>query len=99
MITELNENNFDEKTAKGVKLVEFYTDWCGYCQIQNEILNDMNEISLFKVNGEKSPVVTTKFGVNVFPTFLLLKIGKEINRYTGLHSKYELMNILVRNMK
>lgn len=32
MIVELNEQNFDENAAHGLKLVEFYTTWCIYCK-------------------------------------------------------------------
>lgn len=34
MIVELDEQNFEENTNKGLKLVEFYTTWCMYCKKQ-----------------------------------------------------------------
>ena len=34
MLVELNEENFDNETKNGLKLVEFYTTWCSYCKKQ-----------------------------------------------------------------
>ena len=55
MLTELNENNFSEETKSGTKLVEFYTDWCGYCKRQKSELEQMDKVWIGQVDAEKSP--------------------------------------------
>lgn len=99
MIVELDENNFNETVLKGLKLVEFYTDWCGYCVRQNAILEEMQDITIYRVNGDKSPSLLEKCGVHSFPSFVVFKDGKQVNLYLGLHTKFELMNILTKYMK
>ena len=37
MIVELSEQNFNENVKDGLKLVEFYTPWCGYCKKQDNV--------------------------------------------------------------
>ena len=32
MLVELNKDNFEQETKLGLKLLEFYTTWCGYCK-------------------------------------------------------------------
>ena len=51
MIKELNENNFNENTKNGLKLVEFYAAWCGYCQKQRPILNELSENNIWIGGG------------------------------------------------
>ena len=50
MIYDLNEKNFDEKIKDGIKLVEFYASWCPYCRQEENIINNLNNIWLGKVN-------------------------------------------------
>ena len=92
MIIELNNENFDENVSKGLKLVEFYAPWCGYCSKQNAVLEEMKD-------GDNSPAITQKYGINAYPTFLIFNDGKAVNKFSGLHTKFELMNILMQFMK
>ena len=99
MIIELNNENFDENISKGLKLVEFYAPWCGYCAKQNAVLEEMKEITVYKINGDNSPAIAQKYGINAYPTFLIFNDGKAVNKFSGLHTKFELMNILMQFMK
>lgn len=99
MITELNENNFDENIAGGLKIVYFYAPWCGFCGKQTAILNDMKDVNLYKVNGDDNPKLILSYGIKAFPAFLIFKNGKVLNKISGLRSKFELMNIIVGYLK
>ena len=99
MIVELNNDNFDEVISKGLKLVEFYAPWCGFCRKQNAVLEEMKEITVYKINGDNSPIITKKYGITAYPSFLIFKDGKAVNKFSGLHTKFELMNILLEFMK
>ena len=91
MLINLDENNFSQETQKGIKLVEFYTDWCGFCQKQKSELEQMDKVWIGQVNAENSPNIAKKYNINAFPTFLLFKDGKNIERFSGMRSKEELM--------
>ena len=47
MIVELDEQNFEENTNKGLKLVEFYTTWCMYCKKQRIELEELKDSDIW----------------------------------------------------
>lgn len=97
MIVELNEQNFDEHCLKGLKLVEFYTTWCLYCRNQRIELENFKDSDMWIgiVDGEESPNLARKYGINGFPTFVLLKDGEKIAEFVGFHDKSQLLNKLM----
>ncbi len=96
MITELNRDNFDEETKNGVKLIEFHTSWCGYCKKQQPELEQMDKVWIGQVDADKAPAVATNFNVNSFPTFLVMKNGKEMERFSGYRKKEDLMDKVMK---
>ena len=99
MLIELNDNNFSEEIKNGVKLVEFYTDWCGYCKKQKTELEAMDKIWIGQVNAEKASNIASKYQVNAFPTFILFKNGADVERFSGMHSKEKLMDKIMKYLK
>lgn len=95
MLIELNEENFYETIAKGLKLVEFYTTWCGFCAKQQSVLNEMKEINIYQANADDLPLQVKQYNINAFPTFVIFKEGKEMKKLYGYQTKFELMNNLV----
>ena len=98
MLKELDTENFDNETKSGLKLVEFYTTWCGYCKKQQEELNLMDKIWIGQVDAEKSPDIASKYGVGGFPTFLILKNGEELERFSGYRKKEEIMSRIMAHL-
>ena len=98
MLTELNSDNFEEKTAKGVKLIEFYTQWCGYCKKQKPELEAMDKIWIGQVDADESPSIAAKFNINAFPTFLILNNGAVVERFSGMHKKEDLMAKIMKHV-
>ncbi len=100
MIKELNENNFEENIKSGLKLVEFYATWCGYCQKQRPILEELsrNNIWIGVVDSDKNPNLVKKYGVSGYPTFILFKEGKVIAALSGFHEKSQLLARLMEHL-
>ncbi|MBR1776812.1 thioredoxin family protein [bacterium] len=96
MLTELNNENFDSQIKDGLKLVEFHTTWCGYCRKQKPELEAMDKVWIGQVDAEKSRTVASKYGISGFPTFLVFKNGKEIDRFSGFRKKEELMSRIMK---
>ena len=99
MITKLDEKNFDEYTKSGLKVVEFFAEWCGYCKRQKPILEEMEKVNIGQIDAEKSPSIARKFNVNGFPTMIIMKNGNEVDRLVGFHSKYDIMNVVMKYLK
>ena len=96
MLRELDVNNFEDETGKGLKVIEFYTSWCGYCKKQQSELEGMDKIWIGQIDADNNSELASKYGVNAFPTFLILKDSKEIGRISGYHKKEDLMAKLVK---
>lgn len=99
MFRELDLNNFYDETKDGVKLVEFYTTWCGYCKKQKIELEKMDKIWIGQVDADNNAEIATKYAVNAFPTFLIFKDGKEVERFSGLRNKEEIMEKIIKHLK
>lgn len=100
MIVELDEKNFEENIKSGLKLVEFYANWCGFCQKQKPILEELskNNIWIGTVDVDKNPKITQDYNISGFPTFILFKDGKIISALPGFHEKSQLLSRLMENL-
>lgn len=98
MITKLNNENFPEETKKGVKLIEFHTSWCGYCKKQQPELEEMGKVWIGQVDADEEPQIAAKYNVNSFPTFVILKDGKEVERFSGMRKKEDLMSKIMSHL-
>lgn len=101
MIVELNEQNFDENTKYGLKLIEFYTTWCTYCKNQRIELEDFKDSEMWVgiVDAEESPNIAKRFNINGYPTFILLKNGEKIAEFVGFHPKSLLLEKLMEQIQ
>ena len=99
MLKELNEKNFAEETKKGLKLVEFKTEWCGYCKKQEPELQKMDKIWIGQVDADRDANIASKFNINSFPTFLILKDGEEVERISGMRKKEDLMAKIMKHLQ
>ena len=100
MIVELNNKNFEEQIKSGLKLVEFYASWCGYCRQQRPVLEELanNNIWIGTVDADESPEIVDKYGIDGFPSFLLFKDGKIISALPGYHDKSQLLAGIMKNL-
>ena len=99
MLTELTEDNFKGETKKGVKLVEFYTSWCGYCKKQQPELEAMDKVWIGQADADKLPLAAAEYNINAFPTFLIMKDGEEVERVSGMHKKEIIMGKIMKHIR
>lgn len=94
MIINLDENNFQEYISNGLKIIVFSAKWCSYCQKQDEVFRELDDIKIGKVDGDKNEKLVTQYGIMGFPSFVIFKNGEILTKFSGYKNKFELMNIL-----
>jgi len=98
MIIELDESNFDEEIKHGLRLVEFYATWCIYCKKQRIELENFADSDMWIgiVDGDESPSIIKRYGIESYPSFVLFKDGKKTAQFSGFHKKEQLLNKLMQ---
>lgn len=86
-MTELNESNFADGISKGLVLADFYTPQCGPCRAMAPLLEELQNITVVKVDVNENMGLATKFGLTAVPTLIFFKDGVEVDRMSGLQSK------------
>jgi thioredoxin 1 len=99
----LTDKNFQYQTNKKLILVDFWASWCAPCRIIAPVLNEVaSELQpnsyVGKVNIEEYQSLAQRFQVRNIPTLILLKNGKEIDRFVGIKNKEFLLQQIKKAM-
>ena len=99
----LSEIIWEDSYKKGIEqaklknlpvVIDFYTDWCGYCKVlekkifpEPEVSKLLENFTTLRINGEENPELAGNFKVSGYPTVLFLdKNGAYLDRIVGLPS-------------
>jgi len=80
-------------------LVDFYADWCAPCKMIAPIVDELAQAragsALFlKLDTDRSPGITDRFGIRGIPTLIAFQGGKETGRHVGLAQRGQLEALL-----
>jgi thioredoxin 1 len=68
----------------GSVVVEFGTNWCGYCQAARPLIDeafaDFPDVSHIMIEDGKGRPAGRSFGVKLWPTLIFLSDGRELAR-------------------
>ena len=101
-IVALTDDSFESVTS-GEKpvLVDFWAEWCGPCKmiapILDEVAEELDNVTIAKLNIDQNPNTPPKFGVRGIPTLLLFKEGKVAATKVGAISKSQLVEFINEN--
>jgi thioredoxin 1 len=97
----ITDTNFDTQVLKNDKpvLVDFWAVWCGPCQIQGPIVEDVaksmdGKVVVGKLNVDENPEVSQKFGIMSIPTLMIFKGGTVVKQFIGVQSKETILGEL-----
>ena len=78
---------FNNETAKGKVLVDFFATWCGPCKmlapIVEKVASEHEDITVLKIDVDEVPDVAAKYGIRSIPTLLLFEDGKAVDMKLG----------------
>jgi thiol:disulfide interchange protein len=88
-------------------MVDFYTDWCGWCKkLDSDTYSDSKVQALadkfvcVKVDGDKDRASVLKYDISGYPTIVFLdNTGKEIDRNVGYAGPEEMAQKMQKLVK
>jgi thioredoxin 1 len=102
----LSDENFDKEISKSDKyiLVDFFAVWCPPCSALSPILEKLekeykDKVVFAKIDVDKCPRTSQKFGVSPIPMVVLLKDKKQIDQFIGLKPEAEIKKWLSKHVK
>lgn len=89
---ELTDGNFQNETAQGLTLVDFWAPWCGPCRIIAPVIEELagqyeGRVKVAKLNVDDNPAVSGQFRVMSIPTMILFKDGQPVEGMVGAQPK------------
>ena len=78
---------FNNETAKGKVLVDFFATWCGPCKMLSPILEKVaaehEDLTVLKVDVDEVSDVAAQYGIRSIPTLILFEDGKAVDMKLG----------------
>ena len=81
-------------------IVDFHALWCGPCKTQSPILKQVAEelgerVKVIKIDVDQNPTIASRYQIQSVPTLMIFKNGEIKYKQAGVHSKAQLMSILL----
>ena len=102
---ETNTDSFQDDVlgVKGVPvLVDFWAPWCGPCQMQGPIIDEVakeavGKAKIFKVNVDDNTELASQYGIMSIPALKVFVNGEVVEEMVGVHSKDQLMEVIEKH--
>ena len=102
-MTHFNQESFDKALSEGkLRMVDFWADWCGPCQMLAPVIDGLAEqyagkAVVGKVNVDEEQELAIRYGVMSIPTVIFFKNGEEIDRKVGVMPAGAFTQVLDKN--
>lgn len=102
-VIKLTSENFEKEVIKSEipVIVDFWAEWCGPCRMQSPIVDDLAEtmqgkLKVGKINVDEEGDLAAEYGIMSIPTLVFFNKGKVVNTVVGLHSKQEILDLIIK---
>jgi thioredoxin 1 len=84
-------------------IVDFHALWCSPCKMQSPILKEVAEelgdrVKVIKIDVDQNSNIASRYNIQSVPTLMIFKNGEIKYKQPGVHSKPQLMNLLLTNL-
>lgn len=100
-VVKITADNFEEEVIKSKipVLVDFWATWCGPCQMQGPVVDEVAEefagkLKVGKINVDEEGSLAQKYSVMSIPTLILFQNGEVVKKEMGFHSMEEIKAML-----
>ncbi|MBI2405054.1 thioredoxin [Candidatus Gottesmanbacteria bacterium] len=97
----VTDANFEKEVLQADKpvLVDFWAVWCGPCQMQDPIVEEVakamkDKAKVGKLNVDENPTTSQKYSIMSIPTLMIFKNGIVVKQFIGVQSKETLLGEL-----
>jgi thioredoxin 1 len=101
MAVTVTDQNFDSEVIKSNApvLIDYWAAWCGPCQMQLPILEEVEKavdgkIKIGKLNVDENPLTAQKYMIMSIPTLMIFKNGTVVKQFVGVQSKETILSEL-----
>ena len=84
-------------------IVDFHALWCGPCKTQSPILKQIADelgerVRVIKIDVDQNQTLASRYQIQSVPTLMIFKNGKVIHKQAGVHSKQQIMSVLLKDL-
>jgi thioredoxin 1 len=85
-----------------IKVYDFWAEWCGPCRAMIPTIESLiqkynaaeSNVEIIKVNVDKEPDLTTKYGIRSIPTMVFEKNGEVIETLAGAQPQAKIVSLI-----
>lgn len=100
MVKDIKSDDFENEVLKqdGIVLVDFFATWCPPCKLLSPLLDEISnsraDFKIVRVNVDENADKASQYSIEVVPTLVVFKNGKEVNRSEGYIPKEEVLDLV-----